>query len=276
MRKKYTALFGILFFACNFSFAQSTIKYGSNNGKYISLLNTKIYYEEYGTGAPLMMLHGGLGNIADFSLCIPELSKYFHLIIPDAPGLAKSQMADSMSYELLARYASAMIDKLNLDSVYVVGWSDGGITGLILAAMRPDKVKKVLASGANYALGGYSFNDASALKPIPDDYKPSQDQQQWIDENFEANKMQWKKIVNDRIKMWSQEIYFSPKILEMINIPVTLVIGDHDAVKLEHALEMHRLVKGSYFCVLPNTSHAVFSEKPGIIDRIAIDFFEKK
>ncbi|MES1224359.1 MAG: alpha/beta hydrolase [Bacteroidota bacterium] len=276
MKKIYLHLFvAALLLSGGLLSAQAPVKYGSNNGKYISILNTNIYYEEYGSGAPLLLLHGGLGSIADFSLCIPELSKHFRVIAPDAPGLAKSQMTDSMSYELLARFASAMIDKLKLDSAYVIGWSDGGIAALILAAMRPDKIKKVLASGANYALSGYSFNDANALKPIPDDYQPSPAQQQWINENFEANKAQWKKIVNDRIKMWSQEIYFSPQILQTINMPVMIVMGDRDGVKLEHGLEIHRLVKGSYFCVLPNTSHAVFSERPELINEISIDFFTK-
>ena len=53
---------------------QQKIKYGSNNGKYISILNKKIYYEEYGKGTPLILLQGGMGSIEDFALCIPELS----------------------------------------------------------------------------------------------------------------------------------------------------------------------------------------------------------
>jgi len=65
---------------------QSNIVYGSNNGTYISIFNTKIYYEEYGKGTPLLLLQGGMGSIADFKLCIPELSKHFRVILPDRPG----------------------------------------------------------------------------------------------------------------------------------------------------------------------------------------------
>ena len=83
-----------------------------------------------------------------------------------------------------------------------------------------------------------------------------------------------KKIVNDRIKMWSQEIYFSPQYLQQIKVPVMLVIGDRDAVTLEHGIEMHRLITNSQFCVLPNTTHHVFAEKPQLINELAIDFFE--
>jgi len=239
VKKRYYILFiAILILSNSLSFGQQPIVYGSNNGKYIAILNTKIYYEEYGKGIPLILLHGGMGSIADFSLCIPGLAKHFHVIAPDAPGMAKSQMSDSISYELLADYTAKMIDQLQLDSAYVMGWSDGGNAALILAGKRPDKVRRVLASGA-------------------------------------TNGPYWRKIINDRTKMWSQELYFSPSILEAIKIPVMIVVGDRDAVKLEHAIEIHRLIKGSQFCVLPNSTHSVFSERPDLINEIAIDFFLK-
>ena len=276
VKKRYYILFiAILILSNSLSFGQQPIVYGSNNGKYIAILNTKIYYEEYGKGIPLILLHGGMGSIADFSLCIPGLAKHFHVIAPDAPGMAKSQMSDSISYELLADYTAKMIDQLQLDSAYVMGWSDGGNAALILAGKRPDKVRRVLASGANYKRSGYNFGDSNSLKPIPADYKPSADEKKWFDEQFAANGPYWRKIINDRTKMWSQELYFSPSILEAIKIPVMIVVGDRDAVKLEHAIEIHRLIKGSQFCVLPNSTHSVFSERPDLINEIAIDFFLK-
>ena len=73
--------------------------------------------------------------------------------------------------------------------------------------------------------------------------------------------------------MWRKEIYFLPTVLEGLKIPVMIVLGDRDAVTLEHGIEMHRLIKGSQFCVLPNTSHAVFRERPELINALAITFF---
>ena len=54
-----------------------------------------------------------------------------------------------------------------------------------------------------------------------------------------------------------------------------IVLGDKDDIVTEHGLEMHRLIKNSQFCVLPNTSHEVFKERPGLINKIALDFFGK-
>jgi len=273
-------LISILFLWISPIYGQQKIKYGSNNGKYISIFNTKIYYEEYGKGTPLILLQGGMGSIEDFALCIPELSKHFRVIAPDTPGQGRSALADSMSYELMAAYISKLVDILKLDSAYVIGWSDGGNTGLILGNNRPDKVKKVLASGANYKLSGYPsiLNDTSdwetELRSPEFEIKNKELIKEYI--SLCPTPRDWRKMLFDLNKMWRKEIYFSPTVLEGLRIPVMIVLGDRDAVTLEHGIEMHRLINGSQFCVLPNTSHAVFRERPELINALAITFFSNQ
>ncbi|HEY8898726.1 MAG TPA: alpha/beta hydrolase [Niastella sp.] len=272
-------LLTITFLIHNNVHAQQKIKYGSNNGKYISVFGTQIYYEEYGKGTPLILLEGGMGSIADFSLCIPELSNRFRIIAPDMPGQGRSQLADSMSYQLLADYISKFIDQLKLDSVYVMGWSDGGNTALILAHDRPDKVKKVIAAGSNYKLSGFpsiekDTTDFVKVINSPDfEEKDKEEIENYLKLYPGRN---WRKFFIDINIMWSQKIYFPATVLEGINIPVMIVLGDKDAVTLEHGIEMHRLIRGSQFCVLPNTTHRVFHEKPKLITDIAVDFFKTR
>ncbi|MFT3935686.1 MAG: alpha/beta hydrolase [Chitinophagaceae bacterium] len=270
---KIIFLLGIATILCAISFGQQQIQYGSNNGKYVSIFNKKIYYEEYGKGTPLLLLEGGIKSIKDFSACIPELMKHYRVIAPDDPGQGRSEMLDTMTYDLLADYVSKLIDILKLDSAYVMGWSDGGIAALILATKRPDKIKKVLASGANYTKAGLTSNDTMQL--IPPGYQPPPEDQKWIDGYFVANKKEWKKIINDRKVMWDQQYYFPKELFSKMNIPVMIVSGDRDIIKLEHSIEMYRLIKGAQLCVLPKTSHDVFSENPTLINEIAIKFFEK-
>jgi pimeloyl-ACP methyl ester carboxylesterase len=163
-----------------------------------------------------------------------------------------------------------------LDSAYILGWSDGGNVGLILASTRPDKIRKVIASGANYKLSGFPSlaNDPDLLNPMPSDFETKN--KKWIDQYNNLMPRDWRKMFNDMKKMYAQEIYFPGRLLEEITIPVMIVLGDRDAVTFEHGLEMHRMIKGSQFCVLPNTSHAVFREKPKLINELAIDFFDQK
>ena len=260
------------------AFGQQPIGYGSNNGKYVLIFNKKIYYEEYGSGTPLILLEGGMKSIKDFSMCIPELMKHFRVIAPDDPGQGRSEMLDTMTYDLLAEYVSKLIDILKLDSAYIIGWSDGGIAALILSAKRPDKIKKVLVSGANYTKNGYVYSDSTkkdTLKLLAPEFQFSPEDQKWADDYFIANRNNWKKIINDRIVMWYQDFCFPKELFSEMKIPIMVVSGDRDMIKLEHTIEMYRLIKKGQLCILPNTSHNVFNEKPYLINQIAIDFFSK-
>src|SRR5690349_9692459 len=101
------------------------IEYGSNDGKYVTVKNRKMYFEEYGQGAPLLLLSGGglSRSIRDFGKCIPELSKKYRVIAPDTPGQGRSEQTDSLSYDLITECMSQLIDSLKLDSAYVMGLS---------------------------------------------------------------------------------------------------------------------------------------------------------
>jgi pimeloyl-ACP methyl ester carboxylesterase len=252
------------------------IDYGSNNGKYLTIRDTKIYYEEYGEGTPLLLLHGGFGDISDFSAIIPEFSKNFSVIIPDAPGHGRSEFPDKpLSYQIMAEYYSEMIDQLNLEKVDVLGWSDGGNSGLLLAHNRPDIVKRLLVSGANYKSKEY-IGIEKFKTTILDTVWVEANWKEWIDyyTNRSPDK-DWKRYIREGKAMWLAEEYFSKNILEEIIIPVLVVYGDRDAVKLEHGLELRNAIKDSQLCILPKTTHNVF-EKPELIMKIANDFFTGK
>jgi pimeloyl-ACP methyl ester carboxylesterase len=255
------------------------INYGSNKGSYLTIRGTKIYFETYGSGTPLILLHGGIGSIADFKKCIPELSKKYKVIIPDAPGHGRSELPDSiLSYQLMAAYYSQMIDLLKLDSAYVMGWSDGGIVALLLGKERPDKIKKVIASGPNFRADG--------LKPQgADDFWGDQFTLERFEKYFSgwlANyklispQGDWKRLITESRNMWFEKEYFPKADLTLIHIPVLIVYGDQDQYTLEHGIEMYRAIKNSQFCVIPNCTHDVFNKKPDLINRLAIDFFNNK
>jgi pimeloyl-ACP methyl ester carboxylesterase len=87
-----------------------------------------------------------------FGFQIPELSKYFQVIAVDSRGQGRSTDSDKeITYALMASDMNELIDKLKLVGVYILGWSDGGNIGLELAYAHPEKVKKLIAFGANYS-----------------------------------------------------------------------------------------------------------------------------
>lgn len=269
----FRALLFCLILPC---YVQGQINYGSNKGKYLVIRGTKLYYEEYGHGTPLLLLHGGFGNMADFSKCIPGLSAEYRVIAADAPGLGRSEFPNApLSYQLIADYFSALVDQLKLDSVYVLGWSDGGIEGYILAHDRPDKVKKLMTSGANYKLNGYMGSIDEAKATIMNPAWVEVNMKGWVDQYVALSPQDdWKRYIEESKKMWFSEEYFPKRVLEELKIPVLICYGDHDMVSPEHGLEMRNAVSNSQYCILPNTSHSVFSEKPKLIHQIAMDFFK--
>jgi pimeloyl-ACP methyl ester carboxylesterase len=263
----------LLLFICSTKISGQEINYGSNDGKYISISDTKIYYEEYGTGEPLLLFHGGFGSIHDFQKVIPKLAEHFRVIALDSPGHGRSEQADTLSFDLMSDYFSHSIDLFKLDSVNIIGYSDGGITALLLAAKRPDKVKKIIASGVNSRMDGVKPEVLEYLSAVSPDFIEAY-QKEWLKEyqSKSPEKDNWKKYVTDMTVMYSDSIIITNDILAKIKAKVLLVYGDRDVIKLEHGIELYQTIGGSRFCVLPDTPHEVFMEKPELINNIGIEF----
>src|SRR5579872_967112 len=150
---KHTSLLAGLLCAALFSFGQNTnVSYGNNPaaGKYYDIRGFKMYCEIYGEGQPVLIIHGNGGSISNFTSNIPYFSGKYRVIIADSRAQGKSADAgDSLTYEMMADDYSALLDQLHVDSADVIGWSDGGIDGLLLAIRHPEKVKKLAVTGAN-------------------------------------------------------------------------------------------------------------------------------
>jgi len=273
---KKLSIFLSFFFISIWSIKGQEIVYGSNGGKQITISGTKIYYEEYGSGMPLLLLHGGFGSIHDFQKVIPELSKHFKVVAVDSPGHGRSEQANTLSFDLMTSYISEMIDLMHLDSVNVIGYSDGGIVGLLLATQRPDKVKKVIVSGANSRMSGIKPEMLEFIKLINPEFI-EKNQKEWLldYQSKSPEKDKWKKYISDMTTMYSKEEIIEKEKLSQLSAKVLLVLGDRDVVLLEHGIELFRTIPGSLFCVLPNTPHEVFRENPDLINKIAIDFLTK-
>lgn len=255
------------------------IIYGSNQlaGKYVTIPGAKIYYEVYGSGPTLLMLHGGYGSISDFANNIPELSKYYTVIAVDTRGYGRStNLLDSMSYELLTDDMEHFLGLLKLDSIYVCGFSDGGIVAIYLAAKYPKRVKKVFASGANYLVADNSQNkanetlDQEKIKASPF-WRTIKTQYVQLNPNPEK----FERHVQLIHKMWYHNPCIPKNDLIKIGSPVFLLYGDRDLIPLEQGLAMYRILPGktTQLCILPNTSHFTFSEKPKLVSELLISFF---
>lgn len=234
--------------------------YGTNNkvGKFAEVNGIKLYYEVYGEGHPLVVLHGNGGSSKDAGSHYPELIKKYKVIAIDNRGQGKSTDTDSpLTYNQMASDVSALLDELKIDSVYVWGQSDGAILGLLLAMNHPEKVKKVLAFGANIQ------PDSTAIFPWAIDY-----QVKTIKESSDLKEKKLQQLMLDH-----PNIPFSS--LSEIKIPVLVMAGDRDVIRPEHTLKLFQNIPQSQLCILPGTTHGASWEKKDLFLELLYDFFDK-
>ncbi len=234
--------------------------YGVNNkvGKYADVNGIKLYYEIYGEGQPLVVMHGNGGSIEDASTHYPELIKKYKVIAIDSRGQGRSNDTDKpLTYDLMASDVKLLLDQLGIDSVYIWGQSDGAILGLLLAMDYPKKVKKVLAFGANIqpdsnALFSWAINsDAKKIKT-------------------ETNEKKRKLLVLMRDY---PNIPFSK--LGQIKAQVLIMAGDRDVICPEHTLKLFQHIPNAHMCIIPGATHGASWEKQALFMQLLNDFFEK-
>jgi pimeloyl-ACP methyl ester carboxylesterase len=264
--KKSFFSFVVLLFA---TIAQAQIPvdslFGRNDqaGKYVNLRGLKMYYETYGAGAPLLIIHGNGGSINNFINQIPFFAKNYKVILADSRAQGKSiDTGDSLSYEMMADDLNGLLDHLHLDSCYVIGWSDGGINGLLLAMRHPNKVKKLAVTGANL------IPDSSAV---------------------ETEIFTWAKTLSDSINklplkpenktdrklfhLLSYEPNISTRQLQTIQCPVLVIGGDHDVIRPRHTMLIAESIPKSYLWILPNSGHSTPVVYSDIFNAVVNDFF---
>lgn len=265
---KKVFIFIILLFCIIQIFAQAKIDYGNNPaaGKYYNVRGIKMYCEIYGSGKPLLLIHGNGGSISAFSKNIPFFSKKYKVIAVDSRAQGKStDDNDSLSFEMMADDFAVLLDTLHIDSADVIGWSDGGINAILLAMRHPEKVKKFVATGANI------WPDSTAFV---DGFWQSEKRQYDADHNktrsTSKEKNDWKLFMLD----WNKP-NLSLNDLKAVKCPALIVCGDHDLISVEHTNLIYKNIQHAYLWVVPNSPHATLIEHADEFNIKADEFFSK-
>ena len=249
-------------FCISGAFAQSySIPYGNNPqaGHYASINGIQLYYETYGSGEPLIMLHGNGGSIDAFRNQIPFFQKYYQVIAIDSRLQGKSGGSpDKISYELMASDFCALLDHLNIQSANVLGWSDGGINGILMAMNCPDRVKKLAASGAN---------------TVPDTTALSQADLDEMKKVATSPKSSAKEAALNQMMIDQPNIAYSD--LGKIKCPVLIMAGDRDMIKAQHTLKIYQSIPGALLCIFPDSRHEVCQQHPELFNETVLRFFMK-
>jgi pimeloyl-ACP methyl ester carboxylesterase len=224
-----------------------------------------MYYETYGAGEPLLLIHGNGGSINNFLFQIPYFSRSYKVIVADSRAQGKSvDSGDSLSYEMMADDLNALLDSLGVDSCSVIGWSDGGINGLLLAIRHPAKVKKLVVTGANL------WPDTTAVDPFI--YKLAMDNDDTL-----RNILQTPVVKNYRklSHLLSYEPHITTEQLSKILCPALVIGGDHDVILPKHTMLISESIPRSYLWILPNSGHSTPIYYKDLFNKTVNDFFQQ-
>lgn len=237
------------------------VPYGNNPaaGHYINVGDCKIYYEVYGKGEPFVLLHGGVyGYIDEFEPFIDSLSKHFQVICIATRGHGKSEVGHApYSYKQRAEDAYKVIKSINKESVYVLGFSDGGFSALKLAALYPDVVKKLVVIGAGnlpeLAPGKNRYEQYSAEKLLK------------TDSAFFASRLslmpepkRWNESLSMLNNMYNKD-FISVETFQKITCPTLVMAGDRDEYSTtEEILACKRSITKAQLAIIAGCGHVVF------------------
>ena len=124
-------------------------------GGYVEIGALKTWYEEQGGGEPLVLFHGGMCTNATWAAQMPEFGAHFRVIAPERRGHGHTpDLEGSLSYDVMSSDMIGFLDAVVGGPAHLVGWSDGGVVGLLVAMARPDLVRKLVVIGANFDTSG--------------------------------------------------------------------------------------------------------------------------
>ena len=243
------------------------IPYGNNPaaGAFIPIKDAKIYYESYGQGAPLLLLHGNSQSIVAMKKQIIDLSKRYRVIAVDTRGQGKSidQSDAPFSYDQFAEDMKAVLDSLNINKTHVYGWSDGGNTALIMAYKYPAYVDKVAVMGANMFPTTEAVS-ASTLKQVRKAIAGLEKK------DDDQSKMQRKLF-----SLLISEPHITPEDLHKIQAPVLVMAGEKDMILDKHTRYIADNISKSQLTIFKNATHYAPVEIIPLFNERLTQFFEE-
>jgi pimeloyl-ACP methyl ester carboxylesterase len=240
---------------------------------YANVNGAEIYFTIHGSGEPLILLHGGLGNMDYWGGQIEAFSAKYKVVCIASRGHGRSTRDDQpYSYHLMASDVLAVMDILSIEKASIVGWSDGGNIGIDIAINNPDRLMKLFVFGANFHPSGVKptvETDATFgayVERAAADYS-----------RLSKTPKQFDQFVEQISEMWATQPDFTPEQLKSIRVPVAIGYGEHDeAITLEHTKQMASLIPGSTLVILPNLSHFAMWQDPEAFNAAVLKFLEKK
>ncbi len=252
---------------------------------YADVNGLKMYFEVYGNGKPIVLLHGSYMNIhLNWQHFIPLLAKDRKVIVAEMQGHGRTKdISREFSYEGMADDVSDLLKHLKIDSADILGYSMGGGVAFQVAVRHPEQVRRLVILSGTYKHDGW-WPEVEAMYSTftPDMFKGTPIQKQYDSlGNDPANFPEYvRKVISIDLKPydWSKDV-------KKIQAPIFMLIGDMDGVRYEHALELFRAKGGgkmgdlnglpkSRLAILPATTHIGMMQRTDWLIPMITDFLD--
>ena len=246
-------------------------------GDYAEVNDLRMYYEVHGEGRPLVLLHGAYMTVDTMGSILPGLAETRRVIVPEMQGHGRTADIDRpIAYEGMADDVAALLRQLGFDEADAFGYSMGGGVALQLAIRHPGSVRRLVAASASYTSDG--------MQPELHEMVPSITPEMFAGSPIEAayqgvapNPGDFPTLVEKLKRLDMTPFAWPAEDVRGIEAPTMIVVGDADAIRLEHAVELFRLLGGgamgdlaglpeSRLVVLPGTAHFI-PPGSGVLDR---------
>lgn len=218
---------------------------------YIQLDSQVLYYEKSGEGAPLILLHGNGEDHGIFDALIPYFERHFTVYALDSRGCGLSSPSEEYHYMDMAADVSNLITALDIPKASILGFSDGGITALIVAIKHPELVHRLIICGANLSPDGLSFFARRAIKS------------------------EYRKTKSKLVEMMLKEPNIKTGALSAISAPTLVVAGEKDMIKPDETKKIASGIPNATLLIVPKADHMSYIIHSEMMAETFINFLDK-
>lgn len=258
-----------------------------HQGAYVQVNGLRMYYETYGEGIPVILLHGGLETCQMWAPIIPFLSKSYQVFTPDTRGHGRTNNPSGrISYALMAEDFTQFIDALELKNPLVVGYSDGGETSLHMAMTYPGLARGYMIGAIfnsmtiewRQMMQGFLGFEGPGIVDFERVMQTNADFVRSLEEKHDVyhEPGYWKSLLIQVSQAWWEPPIRKEADFAKITDPVLFWCGDLDVFcPPEQSLEMCRMVNKAELAIIPNADHFTMAGQFEIAAMILLNFMQR-